>query len=73
MTENQDFSYGDILRDCKNKIQIAGQQAAISVNSQLLSIYWEIGKTVLKQQQQNYSNLPQNWPYVKFCNRPLHN
>ncbi|MFH1161076.1 MAG: PDDEXK nuclease domain-containing protein [bacterium] len=52
MNETPGFSYVNILRDLKNKIQIARQQAAISVNSQLLSIYWEIGNTILKQQQQ---------------------
>lgn len=52
MTETPELSYVDILSDLKNKIQIARQKAAITVNSQLLSIYWEIGNTILKQQQQ---------------------
>jgi len=52
MTESLDFSYAHVLSDLKNKILIARQQAVVSVNANLLSVYWEIGKTILNRQQQ---------------------
>ena len=51
MSETPDVLYAQVLSDLKSKIQIARQQAAVSVNSQLLSVYWEIGKTILNRQQ----------------------
>ena len=51
MTDTPVVQYAQVLRDLKHKIQIARQQAAISVNSQILSVYWEIGKTILNRQQ----------------------
>jgi predicted nuclease of restriction endonuclease-like (RecB) superfamily len=40
-----------ILDDLKKKIRKARQKAAIVVNTELLAIYWEIGRTIIHQQQ----------------------
>lgn len=40
-----------ILEDLKGKIRKARQKAAIVVNTELLAIYWEIGRTIIQQQQ----------------------
>jgi predicted nuclease of restriction endonuclease-like (RecB) superfamily len=46
-----DKNYYDILESLKEKIRIGRQKAASLVNTQLLGIYWEIGNTILQQQQ----------------------
>ena len=47
-----DNSYLQTLNDLKDKIKSAQIKAALSVNSQLVILYWEIGKTILERQQQ---------------------
>lgn len=46
-----DNNYALILQDLKGKIQLARQRAILSVNSELLFAYWEIGNTILLQQK----------------------
>src|SRR2546428_8877132 len=48
LSSNDD--YGRILTDLKEKIRLARLKAALAVNAELLSVYWEIGKTILEQQ-----------------------
>lgn len=43
--------YQVIIHDLKQKIRSARQQVALTVNKQLLLIYWEIGRTILEQQK----------------------
>jgi hypothetical protein len=43
--------YPQVLSDLKEKIRLARQRAALSVNAELLFIYWEIGQTILSQQK----------------------
>ena len=45
------ISYGEILDELKSKIELARQKAAFSVNRELILLYWEIGRTILKQQK----------------------
>lgn len=45
-------NYYSILDSLKEKIRLARQKATIAVNTQLLSIYWEIGNTITLHQQQ---------------------
>lgn len=47
-----DSSYIQTLNDLKDKIKSAQIKAALSVNTQLVILYWEIGKTILERQQQ---------------------
>lgn len=44
------LKYQEILIELKEKIRDARTKAVYSVNVQLLSIYWEIGHTIIKQQ-----------------------
>ena len=44
-------NYRAILTDLKEKIRQARLQATITLNGQLLTIYWEIGNTILDQQK----------------------
>jgi predicted nuclease of restriction endonuclease-like (RecB) superfamily len=44
--------YGNILADLKEKIRTAKTRAALSVNRQLLGVYWEIGRTIIVQQKE---------------------
>jgi predicted nuclease of restriction endonuclease-like (RecB) superfamily len=41
-----DLSYLKILQGLKEKILQTRQQVSLSTNAQLLSLYWEIGKTI---------------------------
>jgi hypothetical protein len=43
--------YGAILEDIKGKIKDAQLRALTAVNRELISVYWEIGKTIHDQQQ----------------------
>ncbi len=44
--------YRDLLREIKDKIKTARIQAMVAVNQHLLLLYWDIGQTILKRQQQ---------------------
>ncbi|MFI3300322.1 MAG: DUF1016 N-terminal domain-containing protein, partial [Candidatus Gastranaerophilales bacterium] len=53
---NVEILYTNILKDLKSniktaQIKTAQIKAAMSVNSQLILLYWEIGKTILEQQE----------------------
>ena len=52
MAGNELLKYGEALHALKEKIRHARIRASLSVNKELLSIYWEIGITVLRQQEQ---------------------
>jgi predicted nuclease of restriction endonuclease-like (RecB) superfamily len=43
-------NYGEILQLLKDKIKSARLRATIAVNNELLSVYWEIGDTINKQE-----------------------
>ncbi|MFN0037411.1 MAG: DUF1016 N-terminal domain-containing protein [Saprospiraceae bacterium] len=44
-------NYRDWLADWKTKIQSAQIKAALHVNAELLSLYWEFGRDIVAQQQ----------------------
>jgi len=44
--------YDAFLRDLKARIESAQIKAALSVNREMIVLYWEIGKTILERQQQ---------------------
>lgn len=44
--------YAKFLADIKNRIRSAQTQAALSVNSELVLLYWHIGKDILKRQDE---------------------
>lgn len=43
-------NYSSILKGLKEKIKQAQMQASLTANSQLLALYWEIGRAILEQQ-----------------------
>ena len=45
-------SYTDLLTDIKSRIQSAQVKAVISVNQQLLFLYWEVGREIRQRQKQ---------------------
>jgi predicted nuclease of restriction endonuclease-like (RecB) superfamily len=47
-----DESYIDWLEQLKHKILSAQLKASIAVNSQLLQLYWELGRDIVKKQEQ---------------------
>lgn len=49
---NIDNSYIKILEDLKIKIKNAQVRAILSVNSEVIILYWNIGNTILKQQKE---------------------
>lgn len=51
MTDASDHTYINTLIDLKDKIRQARQRAVLTVNAQLLELYWTIGNTILIQQQ----------------------
>ncbi len=44
-------SYGKLLKDLKDRIRTAQVKAALSVNRELLKLYWEIGEAIVGKQQ----------------------
>lgn len=49
---NQLLGYDDFLRDLKDRIRTAQVRAALSVNQELVLLYWQIGRDILLRQQQ---------------------
>lgn len=43
--------YNDFLRQLKERIRTAQVRAALAVNQELILLYWQIGRSILKQQQ----------------------
>ena len=43
-------AYQELLDELKNRIRNARVQAAISVNRELILLYWQVGKEILKRQ-----------------------
>ena len=54
MTDARDLvlpsGYTDLLGDLKNRVRAARTQAIRTVNTQLIELYWSIGKTILERQ-----------------------
>jgi predicted nuclease of restriction endonuclease-like (RecB) superfamily len=46
-----DLNYGAWLADLKQRIQSAQQRASLSVNRELILLYWQIGRDILWRQQ----------------------
>ncbi len=56
MSSKSITNYNSILTDLKNKIRQARFQASLTVNAQLLALYWEIGKTILQQRKEGWGS-----------------
>lgn len=45
------ISYGQLLEDLKTRIRAAQVKAALSVNRELIALYWHIGKSIVERQR----------------------
>jgi predicted nuclease of restriction endonuclease-like (RecB) superfamily len=43
--------YRNLISDLKNRIQAAQIKAAVTVNTQLITLYWDIGRQITEKQQ----------------------
>jgi predicted nuclease of restriction endonuclease-like (RecB) superfamily len=43
--------YGDLLNEIKSKIQTTRTQAALAVNRELITLYWELGRMIVEAQE----------------------
>ena len=50
---SQSETYKELILDIKSKVRSAQIKAARAVNTELLSLYWEIGKTISLRQIEN--------------------
>lgn len=46
-----DKDYSAFIRDIKSKIQVAQIKASVSVNRELLQLYWEIAELIVEKQK----------------------
>ncbi len=44
--------YGELLGEIKNRIRQAQIKAALSVNAEMIEMYWDIGRMIHERQQQ---------------------
>ena len=51
MTAPTITSYDHFLHDLKSRIRAAGTQAALSINRELILLYWQIGRDILERQE----------------------
>jgi predicted nuclease of restriction endonuclease-like (RecB) superfamily len=51
MSSDLTKNYLEVLSSLKDKIRLAKQRASLSVNAELIAIYWEIGNAILEQQK----------------------
>lgn len=49
----QNTDYKDWSKSIFNKIKIAQTKAALKVNAEMLSLYWEIGNSIIEKQHEN--------------------
>lgn len=48
----KDPAYFDFMQDIKNRVQSAQIKAAVSVNQELLRLYWDMGAMIVEKQKQ---------------------
>ena len=51
LPDTNDKSYKTWLTDLKKRVRRAQLKAAVAVNTELVSLYWQIGKSILTQQE----------------------
>ena len=51
MSSDLTKNYPEVLSSLKDKIRLAKQRASLSVNAELIAVYWEIGNAILEQQK----------------------
>jgi len=43
--------YGEMLEDLKVRIRAAQVKAALSVNRELIALYWHVGRSIVERQR----------------------
>ncbi len=51
-TNNSLTSYASFLEQLKKKVQQSQLKAALAVNSELIQLYWDIGKSIVEKQEE---------------------
>jgi hypothetical protein len=49
--EGLPVDYGALLKEIKERIRTAQVKAALSVNRELIILYWDIGRSIVERQQ----------------------
>ncbi len=52
LPDSSDKTYQSWLTDLKNRVKTAQLKAALAVNSELILLYWQIGKSILEKQEE---------------------
>jgi predicted nuclease of restriction endonuclease-like (RecB) superfamily len=52
LPDTNDQTYQSWLTDLKNRVKTAQLKAALAVNSELILLYWQIGKSILEKQDE---------------------
>ena len=65
--------YGELSENLKSRFRTARVQAALSVNRELVLLYWHIGKEIFqKQQQEGWAPRSLNaWPMTCVASFPI--
>ncbi len=50
--EDMPSDYGAWLNDLKERVHVAQQRAALAVNTELIALYWQVGRDILVRQAQ---------------------
>src|SRR5260221_14125600 len=45
-------TYAEFLEQLKNRVRLAQLKASLAVNSELIQLYWDIGKSIVEKQEQ---------------------
>jgi hypothetical protein len=43
--------YGELLEDLKGRVRTAQLKAALSVNREMIQLYWDIGRLIVERQE----------------------
>lgn len=60
--------YKETLKLIKQKIELAQQQAIISVNTNLLNLYWEVRKYYIRKERSSRLGSKSNRQFIKRYN-----
>jgi predicted nuclease of restriction endonuclease-like (RecB) superfamily len=56
MPNNLPDNYSNILKQIKDRVNLARYQSLIKVNKEMISLYWDIGKTVSEKTSEGWGN-----------------
>ncbi|MCP5197243.1 MAG: hypothetical protein H6974_10715 [Gammaproteobacteria bacterium] len=59
--------YRDLIASLKNRVQAAQIKAAVTVNTQLIALYWDIGQKIAEKQRASGWG---DWSHRADCQGP---